>query len=114
MTDTESSHADSDRQHAADAGHGHDNPRRRYLIIWGVLLLFTVIEIAAALIIPATLRPILIATLLVFMAAKAGTVGAFYMHLIDERGVLKSVIMIPGVLGALYAIVLIREAIARW
>ena len=77
-----------------------------------MLLLFTMIEIGI------TFLPIprwsLILGLLVFMVAKAALVGLYYMHLISEKAALKWVIVLPGLLGALYAIVLVREAIARW
>ncbi|MCC7538838.1 MAG: cytochrome C oxidase subunit IV family protein [Deltaproteobacteria bacterium] len=108
---------DSTAEHAhghaeSGGGHGHHDHRRRYVVIWGVLLLFTMIEIGI------TFLPIprwsLILGLLVFMVAKAALVGLYYMHLISEKAALKWVIVLPGLLGALYAIVLVREAIARW
>ena len=100
--------------HAHGAGHaeGHHDHRRRYIVIWGVLLVFTMIEIGI------TFLPLprwaLIVGLLAFMLAKASVVGLYYMHLITEKTALRWVIILPGLLAALYGIVLIREAISRW
>lgn len=108
---------ETSQEHAAvaEAPHGaHDNPRRRYVIIWAILLVFTLIEVGASVLVPHELRAVLIGTLLVFMLAKACLVGAFFMHLITEKRALRSVIVLPGTLLAIYAVVLIREALARW
>lgn len=82
--------------HGHDHGHhGHDVSKevRKYLIVFGALLIGTVITVGAAYVdFGSAARNVAVA--LFIATVKAALVGAFFMHLIDERK------MIYGVLGA--------------
>jgi cytochrome c oxidase subunit 4 len=78
-----------------DGHHGHDVSKevRKYLLVFGALLIGTVLTVAAAYVdFGSAARNVAVA--LFIATAKAALVGAFFMHLIDERK------MIYGVLGA--------------
>ena len=76
-------------------GHGHDVRKevRKYLLVFGALIVGTIITVLASYVdFGGAGRNIAIALLIA--SVKAGLVAAFFMHLIDERK------LIYGVLGA--------------
>ncbi len=81
--------------HAPGHGHGHDVSKevRKYLIVFGALLIGTLLTVWASFI-DFGGASINIIVALVIATIKAALVAGFFMHLIDERK------MIYGVLGA--------------
>ncbi|HTG45265.1 MAG TPA: cytochrome C oxidase subunit IV family protein [Verrucomicrobiae bacterium] len=84
-------HADS----GAHGGHGHDVSKevRKYMLVFGALLLGTLITVWASYIDFGTPSANIVVALII-ATIKAALVGAFFMHLIDERK------LVYGVLGA--------------
>ena len=79
-------------------------------MIWGVLAILTVLEIAAATVIPhGTPRWM---ALVLLAVAKAAFVALWFMHLRFERGWLKFIAVLPAS-AAVYAVVLMLEVVAR-
>lgn len=76
-------------------GHGHDVSKevRKYLLVFGALLVGTILTVLASYINFGSPR-INIIVALIIATVKAALVACFFMHLIDERK------MIYGVLGA--------------
>jgi cytochrome c oxidase subunit 4 len=98
--------------HAHAIAHGHAPNRREYMVIFAVLFVLTVLEVAVAQI-PGIAR-ILVGTALVALAlTKAACVGLFYMHLKHETKVLKMTVAIPMATPMVYALILIAEAAWR-
>jgi cytochrome c oxidase subunit 4 len=88
----------------------HASHRRTYLIIFGLLFLFTVVEVAVsrpALHVPKV--PMVLA-LVALALTKAGLVAFFFMHLRHELRALRWTVLLPFSFPALYALVLIAEA----
>ncbi len=84
--------------------------RGKYLAVFGLLFVLTVLEVAVAspkLGIP---RVPLVGSLVGLAVAKAGLVALFFMHLKDERRALRWTVLLPCVFPVLYALVLIAEA----
>jgi cytochrome c oxidase subunit 4 len=84
--------------HAAHGGHGHGHHDvskevRKYMLVFGALLVGTVITVWASYINFGS-HAMNVAVALVIATVKAALVAAFFMHLIDERK------LIYGVLGA--------------
>ena len=97
--------------HTATASHSHGNPSahghhehghgahdvskevRKYLMVFGALLIGTILTVWASYINFGTARANIIVAL-VIATIKAGLVAGFFMHLIDERK------LVYGVLGA--------------
>ncbi|MFZ5471533.1 MAG: cytochrome C oxidase subunit IV family protein [Myxococcota bacterium] len=93
------------------AGHAHS--RKPYFVVFGVLFVLTVLEVAVAN--PAlgiSRRNVGIALILMALT-KAGFVGYYYMHLKQEMRALQLTVVLPFLLPALYAFVLIAEAVWR-
>jgi caa(3)-type oxidase subunit IV len=89
--------------------HGHAAPSRKmYMVVFAVLTVLTVVEVLVA---GASLlsRVSLVALALI----KAGFVGWFFMHLNHEMKALKYTVVLPFFFPALYAFVLIAEAVWR-
>lgn len=86
---------------------GH--PKKEYLIVWAVLFVLTVVEVAAATAFHGTAKWL---SLVVLAIAKAGCVGYWYMHLKQEQHWLRFIALLPIIAG-LYTIVLIKEVGAR-
>jgi len=84
--------------------------RRPYLIIFGLLFAFTILEVLVAL--PSLgINHILKGSALVLLAlTKAGMVALWFMHLKSEFKILRWSVLLPFVFPALYAVVLITEA----
>lgn len=89
----------------------HSINRKVYWIIFGVLALFTILEVGVAEI--QGNRTFVISSLVLLAVAKAACVLLWYMHLIDESKILKQSVMLPFAFPVLYAFVLIAEAIYR-
>ena len=92
-------------------GAGHKVNRKIYWVIFGVLALFTVLEILIAEM--DTSRTAIIAGLILFAVAKAACVLLWYMHLLDETKVLKQTVILPFFFPVLYAGALIAEGLYR-
>jgi caa(3)-type oxidase subunit IV len=104
--------------HAHGAGAGthavrhHAPNRKEYLVIFVVLFVLTVLEVAVAQV-PGISKTMLGLALVSMAIAKAAFVGLYYMHLKHETNVLKLTVAIPLATPAVYAIVLIAEATWR-
>lgn len=101
--------------HAHGAGH-HAPNRKEYMVIFLVLFVLTVIEVAVAQI-PGISKGLLTLALVGLAVTKAAFVGLFYMHLKHETKILKLSVAIPMAMPAVYALVLIADAawrLARW
>jgi cytochrome c oxidase subunit IV len=90
-------HTHEGAAHSHSHGHhgGHDVAKevRKYMLVFGALLVGTLITVWASFIdFGGAARNIAVA--LIIATVKAALVGAFFMHLIDERK------MVYGVLGA--------------
>jgi len=85
--------------------------RKQYWVVFAVLAVLTVLEIAIA-VIPG-MRTFVIIGLIGLALAKAGCVLLWYMHLITESKILKQSVIIPFFFPTLYAVVLVTEAVAR-
>ena len=83
---------------------------KSYWVVFVVLAVLTVLEIAVAnrsLGIPR--KPVALA-LITMALSKAALVGLFYMHLKNEKRALKLTVALPFLFPALYAVILIGEA----
>jgi cytochrome c oxidase subunit IV len=107
MAETSSGH--SGHQAAAGAAHA-SHSRRPYLIIFGLLFAFTILEVLVAL--PSLgISPLLKGSALVLLAlTKAGMVALWFMHLKSELKVMRWSVLLPFAFPALYAFILIAEA----
>jgi cytochrome c oxidase subunit 4 len=85
--------------------------KKEYFIIFILLTVLTGIEVGITYM--GLGRGLQIAGLILLALAKATLVAMFYMHLKSETRSLKLVIGIPMLFPALYAVVLVVEAIAR-
>jgi cytochrome c oxidase subunit IV len=84
--------------------------RRPYLIIFGLLFAFTILEVVVALPSLGVGRGLKISALILLALTKAGMVALWFMHLKSEFKALRWSVMIPFAFPALYAFVLIAEA----
>lgn len=105
--------ADHGSHGAHAAAHAHHKPNRKeYFVIFGVLFVLTILEVAVAQI--PGLGKLTLGTALVGLAlAKASCVGLYYMHLKHETRVLQLTVAIPLATPMIYALVLIVEAAWR-
>lgn len=83
--------------------------KKPYVLVWVALAVLTVIEVAAAIYFDGTAKWM---SLVVLAVVKAGCVGWWYMHLNKEYGWLKFIAILP-VTAAVYAVVLMKEVVAR-
>jgi caa(3)-type oxidase subunit IV len=99
--------------HGGD-GHGashHKSHLQRYFKVFAALVVLTGLELG---VVYAGLPKTTLIALLVGLAfAKAGAVALWFMHLADERRVLRLMVGLPLLFPPLYACVLIAEAFAR-
>lgn len=101
-------------EHARAAHHAPN--RKEYMVIFVVLFVLTVIEVAVAQV-PGIGKGLLTLALVSLAVTKAAIVGLFYMHLKHETKILKLSVAIPLAFPAVYALVLIAEAawrLTRW
>jgi caa(3)-type oxidase subunit IV len=86
--------------------------RRGYLQVFLALVALTAAELGLVYV-PRVSREGLIAGLVLLAVAKAGMVMLFFMHLVGERRALKLTVILPFLLPALFALVLIGDATWR-
>ena len=106
--------SEHDPKKPAAAGHdGHDHKAhvQKYLKVFGALVALTGLELG---VVYAGLPKSTLILLLIGLAlAKAGAVALWFMHLADERRVMRYMVGLPLLFPPFYACVLIAEAIAR-
>jgi cytochrome c oxidase subunit IV len=110
--DDHKGHAHAAAAHAPAAAHGHQPNIKEYLIIFAVLTVLTIIEVALAQI-PGVSKKLLAIALVGLALTKAGIVGLYYMHLKSETRVLKLTVALPLAAPTIYALVLMSEAAWR-
>jgi caa(3)-type oxidase subunit IV len=86
--------------------------RRPYLLVFLALCVLTVAELGV-LGVSGISRPLLIAALVLMALAKAGLVLLSFMHLRHETRALRRTVILPFVLPAGFALVLIADAMWR-
>jgi caa(3)-type oxidase subunit IV len=86
--------------------------RRAYYNVFAALVVLTVAEVAVVYF-PGISRELLVSALVFLALGKAALVLLFFMHLGHETRALKLTVMLPFVLPAAYAFVLIGEAAWR-
>lgn len=84
--------------------------RRPYLVIFGLLFAFTILEVLVALPSMGVARGFKVSALVILALTKAAMVALWFMHLKSEFKVLRWSVLLPFAFPALYAIVLIAEA----
>jgi len=84
--------------------------RRPYLVIFGLLFAFTVLEVLVALPSLGVGRGLKVSALIILALTKAAMVALWFMHLKSEFKVLRWSVLLPFAFPALYAVVLIAEA----
>lgn len=87
--------------------------RKEYLNIFIALVILTALEVGVVYV-PGIGSGLLISALILMALAKAGLVALFFMHLKSETRALKLTVLIPMMLPAIYALVLITEASWRY
>ena len=83
--------------------------RKEYWFIFTALAVLTALEVGIVYI-PGVAKAALVSALIALAVVKAGLVGLFFMHLRYETAVLKATVIIPLMVPAFYAVVLIGEA----
>jgi caa(3)-type oxidase subunit IV len=86
--------------------------RRKYLDVFVVLVVLTAAELGLVYV-PGIARGALVSGLVLLALAKAALVLLFFMHLGGETRALKLTVLLPFLLPAGYALVLIGDAIWR-
>jgi len=86
--------------------------RRGYLVVFLALVALTGAELGLVYV-PGIARAALIAGLILLAVAKAALVLLFFMHLAGERRALKLTVILPFLLPAAFALVLIGDAAWR-
>ena len=86
--------------------------RRSYLRVFLALVALTGAELGLVYV-PGIARSALIAGLVLLALAKAALVLFFFMHLAGERRALKLTVLLPFLLPALFALVLMGDAVWR-
>lgn len=86
--------------------------RKQYLAIFLTLAVLTVIEVAIAYVTGVS-KGVMIGALTVLAVTKAALVGLFFMHLKSETSYLKATVLVPMSLPAIFAVVLVAEAMWR-
>jgi caa(3)-type oxidase subunit IV len=87
--------------------------RRGYLQVFLVLVVLTLAELGVVYV-PGISRPALIVSLVSLAVAKAALVLLSFMHLGRERQALRLTVIVPLLLPALYALVLVGDAVWRF
>jgi caa(3)-type oxidase subunit IV len=88
------------------------SPLRRYLQVFALLTVLTAVEIGVVYV-PGISQGLLVAALVLLALAKAGLVLTQFMHLSTETRGLQLTVLIPFLLPAAFAAVLIAEAAWR-
>lgn len=106
-------HGDPHHHTAGDHTSHHYKPnRKQYMMVFVVLFVLTVLEVAVAQI-PGISKTLLTIALVGLAVTKAAFVGLYYMHLKHETKILKLTVAIPLATPAFYALVLIADAAWR-
>ncbi|MEK6608336.1 MAG: cytochrome C oxidase subunit IV family protein [Myxococcota bacterium] len=87
----------------------HKVNRKEYWVIFVILFVLTVLEVAVAQI-PGIGKTLVVSALIALAVTKAAFVALFYMHLKHETPWLRRTVAIPLATPAVYALVLIAEA----
>jgi cytochrome c oxidase subunit 4 len=87
-------------------------PRALYLRVFAILTVLTVAEIAVVYV-PGVARGLLIVALTLLALAKAALVLLYFMHLRHESRGLRLTVLVPFALPAVFAAVLMAEAVWR-
>jgi cytochrome c oxidase subunit 4 len=108
---TEAAHIEAHGGHAGGGKeHAHDH-KAKYFKVFGALIVLTGLELGVFYVgLPKTT---LILLLIGLAVAKAAAVALWFMHLADERRVLRMMVGFPLLFPPLYAVVLIAEAFFR-
>jgi caa(3)-type oxidase subunit IV len=96
---------------ALQGAHGHTSHRAKYLKVFAALVVLTGLELGV--VYAGLPKSTLIALLIGLALAKAGAVALWFMHLADERRVLRLMVGFPLLFPPLYACVLIAESFYR-
>lgn len=103
--------AEPTQQDALDGSRqARGSSKRMYLLIFAVLFVFTVLEVAVASPRLGVARVPMVLALVTLALTKAGLVAFFFMHLKQEMRALRWTVLLPFALPALYALALIAEA----
>jgi cytochrome c oxidase subunit IV len=94
----------------AEHNEGHGGSRKQYLVIFLVLAVLTVLEVAVAMPQMKIAAALKASALILLALTKAALVGLYFMHLKWEMKALKLTVALPFAFPALYAFVLIAEA----
>ena len=86
--------------------------KKEALIIFFVLFVLTVLEVGVVYV-PGVSAAVLVGVLVLMAVGKAGIVGMYYMHLKHDTEMLQWTVIIPMLVPAVYAFVLVVEAGAR-
>jgi cytochrome c oxidase subunit IV len=86
--------------------------RRRYLQVFGLLTLLTLLELGVVYV-PGIGQGLLVLALVLMALAKAGLVLSQFMHLSTETRGLQLTVLVPFLIPAALAMVLIAEAAWR-
>ncbi len=87
--------------------------RKAYFQVFAALVVLTAAEIAVVYV-PGIRRGLLVSALVLMAVAKAALVMVFFMHLGSETRAVKLGVILPFLLPAIYAFVLIGEAAWRF
>jgi cytochrome c oxidase subunit 4 len=113
---------DHDSEPEAAHGHDHKDPslahhaahgatKKEIWTVFVVLIVLTALELGVVYLHVGKWP--LISALILLALAKAYTVAMYYMHLKGETKIMKFMVYLPMMFPALYAVVLMCEAIAR-
>ncbi len=86
--------------------------RRQYLGVFLGLAALTAVEVAVVYVTGLS-KGLLITILTLLAVTKAALVGLFFMHLRSETSCLKATVLLPLSMPALFAVVLVAEAMWR-
>jgi cytochrome c oxidase subunit 4 len=86
--------------------------RKQYLGVFLGLAVLTIVEVGIVYLTGIS-RGLMIAALTALAVTKAALVGLFFMHLKSETSYLKATVLVPMSMPALFAIVLVAEAMWR-
>jgi cytochrome c oxidase subunit 4 len=97
---------------AAAGIHPRATHRAQYVVVFVVLGVLTLVELAVARTAGIS-RPAVVVALVALAIAKAALIALFYMHLRFETRILRLTVLGPLVAPAIYGIVLVAEASVR-
>jgi caa(3)-type oxidase subunit IV len=107
----EGTHSPAPNAASGSADSGHRSHVHKYMKVFGALVVLTGLELGV--VYAGLPKSTLIALLVGLALAKAGAVALWFMHLADERRVLRLMVGLPLLIPPLYAVVLITESLFR-